>query len=174
MCRWEGGGWVFSQWGRWEKTSVQTSSRRFLKTLTEGAVTTEAGSLFQHFTTLIENADPLLRWWLAPWITLMGCLLRPCRAGGRKNKFGSIPKRPLNILKAVMRSFRSLRAEVDGLFQIKVEHGCNLSFPPGNDLHFAITSQPKILRKRRHHILLLTVFSHDKLFFAVPQNFDAM
>ncbi len=40
-----------------------------LKKLTEGAVTTEAGSLFQYFTTLIENADPLLRRWLAPWST---------------------------------------------------------------------------------------------------------
>ncbi len=32
--------------------SDQTFSNRFLKTLTEGAVTTEAGSLFQYFTTL--------------------------------------------------------------------------------------------------------------------------
>ncbi len=30
-------------------------SNLFLKTLTEGAVTTEAGSLFQYFTTLTEN-----------------------------------------------------------------------------------------------------------------------
>ncbi len=51
-----GGVGVFSQWGRWGKTSVHTSSNRFLKTLTEGAVTTEAGSLFQYFTTLTENA----------------------------------------------------------------------------------------------------------------------
>ncbi len=42
--------------GRWGKTSVQTSSSRFLKALTEGAVTTEAGGLFQYFTTLTENA----------------------------------------------------------------------------------------------------------------------
>ncbi len=63
-------GGVFSQWGRWGKTSVQTSSNRFLKTLTEGAVTTEAGSLFQYFTTLTENGDPILRRWLAPWTTL--------------------------------------------------------------------------------------------------------
>ncbi len=42
----------------------------FLKPLTEGAVTTEAGRLFQYFTTLNENANPLLRWWLAPWSTL--------------------------------------------------------------------------------------------------------
>ncbi len=40
------------QWGRWRKTSVQTFSNLFLKTLTQGAVTTEAGSLFQYFTTL--------------------------------------------------------------------------------------------------------------------------
>ncbi len=56
--------------GRWGKTSVETFSNRFLKTLTEGAVTTEAGSLFQYFTNLTENADPLLRRWLAPWSTL--------------------------------------------------------------------------------------------------------
>ncbi len=64
--------------------------------------------------------------------------------------------------------------QIDSLFQIKVEHGCSLSFPSGNDLHFAITLQPKVLRKRRYHIVLLTVFFHDKLFFAVPQNFDAV
>ncbi len=28
------------------------------------------GSLFQYFTTLTENAGPLLRRWLAPWRTL--------------------------------------------------------------------------------------------------------
>ncbi len=100
---------VFSQWGRWGKISVQTFSDHFMKTLTEEAVTTEAGSLFQCFTTLTENADPLLRWWLAPWSTLKGCPLRPRRAGGRENKFGSISKRPLNILKAVIRSSRSRR-----------------------------------------------------------------
>ncbi len=50
---------MLSQWGRWGKTSVQTSSNRFLKILTEGAVATEAGSLFQYFTILTENADPL-------------------------------------------------------------------------------------------------------------------
>ncbi len=53
----------------------------FLKTLTEGAVTTEAGNLFQYFTTLTENADPLLR----RWSTLKGCPLRPHRPGGRIN-----------------------------------------------------------------------------------------
>ncbi len=41
--------------------SVQTFSNLFLKTLAEGAATAEAGSLFQYFTTLTENADPLLR-----------------------------------------------------------------------------------------------------------------
>ncbi len=49
---------------------------------------TEAGSLFQYFTTLTENADPLLQRRLATWMTLNGCPLRPRRAGGRKNKFG--------------------------------------------------------------------------------------
>ncbi len=42
--------------GEMGKTFVQTFSNRFLKTLTEGAVTTDAGSLFQCFTTLTENA----------------------------------------------------------------------------------------------------------------------
>ncbi len=44
--------------GEMGKTSVETFSNRFLKTLTEGAITTEAGSLFQYFTTLTENAGP--------------------------------------------------------------------------------------------------------------------
>ncbi len=53
----------FSQWG---KTSAQTFYNLFLKRPTEGGVTTEAGSLFQYFTTLTEKADPLLRQWLIP------------------------------------------------------------------------------------------------------------
>ncbi len=63
------------------------------------------GSLLQYFTTLTENADPLLWRRLAPWSALKGCPLRPRRAGGRKKKFGSISKRPLNILKVVKTSF---------------------------------------------------------------------
>ncbi len=38
--------------------------------VTGEAVTTEAGSSFQYFTTLTENAHPLLRRWLAPLSTL--------------------------------------------------------------------------------------------------------
>ncbi len=76
----------------------------FLENIDKGAVTTEARSLFQYFKTLTENVDPLLRRWLAPWSTLKGCPLRARRAGGRKTKFGSISKRTLNILKAVIRS----------------------------------------------------------------------
>ncbi len=52
--------------GEWGKTF----SKLFLKALTEAAVTTEADSLFQYFTTLTENADPLLRRWLSPWSAL--------------------------------------------------------------------------------------------------------
>ncbi len=37
-----------------------------LQPFLEGAVATEAESLLQYFTTLTENADPLLRRWLAP------------------------------------------------------------------------------------------------------------
>ncbi len=66
---------VFNHWERWGKTPVQTFSNLFFKILTEGAVTTEAGSLLQYFTTLTENADPLYRRWLAPWSTLLGCPL---------------------------------------------------------------------------------------------------
>ncbi len=43
----EMGRWVFSYWG---KTPVVTFCNFFLKTVTKGAVTTEAGSLFQYFT----------------------------------------------------------------------------------------------------------------------------
>ncbi len=72
---WGGGGremerLVPSQWGRWGKTTVQTFSNLFLKALTEGTVTTEAGSLFEYFITHTENANPLLRRWLAPLSTL--------------------------------------------------------------------------------------------------------
>ncbi len=42
----------------------------FLNPFLENTVTTEAGSLFQYFTTLIENANPLLWRWLAPLRTL--------------------------------------------------------------------------------------------------------
>ncbi len=47
---------MFSQWARWGKTSVQTFSNRFLKTLTEVAVAMEVGGLFQYFITLTEKA----------------------------------------------------------------------------------------------------------------------
>ncbi len=46
----------------------------FPETMTEGAVATEAGSLFQYFTNLTENADPLLRRWLAPLNACRGAL----------------------------------------------------------------------------------------------------
>ncbi len=76
--RWMGyGGECSVNGGNGERLLSKLSINRFLKILTEGAVTTEGGSLFQYFTALTENADPL-RW----------CPLRPRRAGGRKNKFG--------------------------------------------------------------------------------------
>ncbi len=43
--------------GRWGKTFLQTWSTFFLKILTERCVTMGAGSLFQYFTALTENAD---------------------------------------------------------------------------------------------------------------------
>ncbi len=60
------GGVQVGFWGRWGKTSVQNFFNLFLKTLTEGAVTTEAGNLFHYFTSFTESADPLLWRWLAP------------------------------------------------------------------------------------------------------------
>ncbi len=69
VYRWEGGG-ECSVNGRWGKAFTQTFSNVFLKTSTEGAVTTKAGSLFQYFITLAENVDRLLRRWIALWSTL--------------------------------------------------------------------------------------------------------
>ncbi len=57
-------------------TSVQTFSNLFLKILTEGAIITEAGNLFEYFTNLTSNANPLLRRWLASWGSLQGCPLK--------------------------------------------------------------------------------------------------
>ncbi len=62
VCRWDGVGvekWgdecsVSGGGGGCGKIYVLTFSNIFLKTLTEGAVTTEAGSSFQYFTTLAE------------------------------------------------------------------------------------------------------------------------
>ncbi len=54
----------------------------FLEKQTEGAVMTEAGSLFQYLTNLTESANPLFLQWLPPWSTLYVCPLRPRRAGG--------------------------------------------------------------------------------------------
>ncbi len=39
----------------------------FLQPFLESIVTAEAWSLFQYFTTLTENAEPLLLRWLVPW-----------------------------------------------------------------------------------------------------------
>ncbi len=53
-----------------ELYSVGPFSNLVVKAVTTGAETTEAGSLFQHFTILTENSDPRLRRWLACWSTL--------------------------------------------------------------------------------------------------------
>ncbi len=84
------GGMSVQSMGEMGKDFCPNFLQPFLETLTEGAVTTKAGNLLKYFTTLTENADPLLRRRLAPCSTLKGCPLRPRRAGGRKNKFGSI------------------------------------------------------------------------------------
>ncbi len=85
---------MFGQTARWGKASVQIFSNIFLKALKEGAGTTQAGSFFQYFTTLTENAE---KRWLAPWNALYGCPLRPHRAGGKKKKFGSIFKDGIQV-----------------------------------------------------------------------------
>ncbi len=56
--------------GGWRKIDFKTVSSPYLKLLTEGAITTEAGSLFLCFTTLTEKADPLLQRWLLFGYTL--------------------------------------------------------------------------------------------------------
>ncbi len=43
------------------KTSVQTFPNLFLKILTEGTLTMEAGSLFQYFATLTGNEETPLQ-----------------------------------------------------------------------------------------------------------------
>ncbi len=82
--------------------SVQTLCIFFLKKLTEGAVTTEAGRLFQCFTTLNENAIPLLRWWLATLEYLIGV-----PSEREIYQFGSISENAVNIFKAVTPSAQS-------------------------------------------------------------------
>ncbi len=52
----EGCGDDFNSIGGYGKSPIQTSTNLVLKTLIEEAVTTEAGSLFQYFTTLTEKA----------------------------------------------------------------------------------------------------------------------
>ncbi len=61
-------GGVWEGWGGEEKWGDEFSvnggdGERLLsrKLLTEGSATTETGSIFQYFTTLTENADPLIR-----------------------------------------------------------------------------------------------------------------
>ncbi len=72
-----------SQWGRWGKISAQTFSNLFFKTLAEGAVTTEAGSLFQYFHSPHRKCRPSPS---AVARTLEGCPLRPRQAGRRMKK----------------------------------------------------------------------------------------
>ncbi len=51
--------WLFNLIGDLSQTievSFQIFSNLFLKIFTEGAVTTEVGSLFQYFTTITEKA----------------------------------------------------------------------------------------------------------------------
>ncbi len=101
---------VFSQWKRWAKTSVHTFSNLTLKIWTEPAVTTEAGGVLQRLKTPSETADPLLSRWFVPWSPLSprGALFGRVEREGEK-QVRKTPKRPVNILKAVVRSARSHR-----------------------------------------------------------------
>ncbi len=53
-------------------------------------VTKKASSLFRHFTTITEKANPFLRWWLLPWSILYGCHLRS-RWEGEKSSSDPYP-----------------------------------------------------------------------------------
>ncbi len=65
------GGWLsVPSMGEIGKGLCPNLLRPFLENIDRRSLT--AGSLFQFFTTLIENADPLLRRWLAPWSPLLG------------------------------------------------------------------------------------------------------
>ncbi len=79
-----GGGCVFSQWGRWGKTSVQTSSNRFLKTLSERAIERRKPGAYYS----ISQPSPK-----RPTLSFGGgSPLNPRRAGGRKKVWINIQK----------------------------------------------------------------------------------
>ncbi len=59
----KGGGGSVQSMGEMGKDFCPNFLQPFLENI-------DRGSLFQYFTTLTENADPLLRRWLAPWSTL--------------------------------------------------------------------------------------------------------
>ncbi len=67
---------MLSQEEKLRKTSFLILPNLFLVVFIEGDVTTEAGSLFQYFTTLTEKTDPFFRRWLLPRSTLYGCTSR--------------------------------------------------------------------------------------------------
>ncbi len=60
------GGTSVQPMGEMGKVFYPNVLRPFLEKMAEGAVTTEAGSLFQYFTTPTKNADSLFWRWLAP------------------------------------------------------------------------------------------------------------
>ncbi len=62
VCRWDRGGGLEGLGVclvKGKRLLSKLSPTVFLEALTEGDVPTEAGRLFQYFTTLTENADPL-------------------------------------------------------------------------------------------------------------------
>ncbi len=74
--------------GGWGKTSVRTLPNLFLKTLTQGAVTTEAGSLFRYFTTLSFGGGSHLG------VPYSGALIGRVEREGEKTSSDQYPKDP--------------------------------------------------------------------------------
>ncbi len=74
--------------GNWgDECSVKSCiirGERLDANINRGYETTEAGSLLQYFTLIIEKADLLLRRWLVPWSTLGGSPLRSPRLEGMR------------------------------------------------------------------------------------------
>ncbi len=103
------GRWVFSQWRRWGKTLAQIFSNLSLKTLKElerrkPGTYSSISQPSQKMTTLSFAGGSRLG------LPCRGALFNRFEREDEKNKFGSISKRPVNILKAVIVSERSRRS----------------------------------------------------------------
>ncbi len=86
VCRWDGG--EVADWGDGERRLSKLSRNLFLKILTEGAVTMEAGSLFRYFTTLSFGGGSRLG------VRCRGALLGRAEWEGEKTSSDQDPKDP--------------------------------------------------------------------------------